>query len=121
MRFCHTSRRKFFNISYRYTKCRIPSTEADLPCDTFTGPFRISADFLVRFAALRASPSTRCFAAHLEGRLCGARKRAVPSLPSIYEPACAQNRAHADSTLRFAQGQAMLGYFRAAPVGGGFS
>jgi hypothetical protein len=29
-------------------------------------------------ASLRASPSTRCFAAHLEGRLCGARKRVDP-------------------------------------------
>src|SRR2546423_931585 len=57
-----------------------PSGGGARRCDTFTKPFRISADFLVHSASLRASPLTRCFAAHLEGRLCGARKRAFPFL-----------------------------------------
>ena len=59
--------------------------EAELPCDTFTKPFRVSADFLVRSASLRAGLR------HKE------KGFSLP-LPSIYEPACAQNRAHADST-----------------------
>jgi hypothetical protein len=43
---------------------------------------------------------------------CGARQRAFLSLPSIYEPARAQNRARADSTCWATFGR---------PFGAGFS
>src|SRR5205823_3718483 len=49
--------------------------------------------FLLRSASLRASPSTRCFAAHLEGRLCGARKRAFSFLTQhLRASVCAKPR-----------------------------
>jgi hypothetical protein len=55
---------------------------------------------------------------------CGARKAPVLSLPSTYEPAWAQERAHAGSTcwatlfrlLRLASGQALRGWCLARPT-----
>jgi hypothetical protein len=50
----------------------------------------------------------------------GVRKGAFFSLPSTYEAARAQRRARAASILRFALGQAVLGYFRSSPSGDSF-
>src|SRR2546423_6079214 len=59
----------------------------------------------LRFAARRPFDSLLCSSSR--GQALRRKEKGFSfHLPSIYEPACAQKRAHADSTLRFAQGQA---------------
>src|SRR2546421_1432041 len=74
---------------HRYRDERLPKgtrfASESLPCDTFTKPFRISADLLVRSASLRASLRRK--------------ERAFPFLyPAFTSQHGRKTRAHAGST-----------------------